>query len=262
MTARILNMLRAWDRTSRAALLLAIVLLLVDLFFIAFGPVSARTPAMIGLFGLVIAIQIIILWANRGMVTPYTRAQRHFLAENFESAREILEDLRAKDKADVRALTLLGNTYRQLGALTESEAVLREALAIQPNHHFPLYGFGRTLLVQGNYAEAAEVIRQSLSVGAPQIVQLDAGEALYRAGDREAAREMLEAALPSSDEPQRRLMAEYLLYKLGVGDVPAVTLLEEGLPYWEAHAERYDQTIYGQNLADDIRAMQAFMRER
>jgi tetratricopeptide (TPR) repeat protein len=262
MTARFLNMLRAWDRTSRAALGLAILLLLIDLLFIIFGPFDSRPPAMIGLLGLVIAIQIIVLWANRGMVTPFTKAQRYYLDEDFEAAREILEKLRETGKADMRALTLLGNAHRQLGALDQSEAILHEALAIQPNHHFPLYGFGRTLLVQGNYSEAAETIRQALMAGAPPIVQLDAGEALYRAGEMIEARQMLQAALPSSQEPHRRLMAEYLLYRLGEGSVPALTLIEQGLPYWEANAERYDHTAYGQNLADDIRAMQTFMRER
>lgn len=255
-------MLRAWDRTSRTALALALLLALCDLFFMAFGPADARTPAVIGLFGLVIAIQIIILWANRSMVTPFTKAQRYYLAEDFESAREILEKLHETGKSDVRALTLLGNAYRQLGALDQSEAVLREALTIQPNHHFPLYGFGRTLLVRGYYTQAAEVLSQALMVGAPSIVQLDAGEALYRAGEIEKARQMVEAALPSSQEPYRRLMAEYLLYRLGVGDVPVQDLLDEGLPYWEAHAERYTDTLYGQNLADDIRVMQKFMGER
>ncbi len=255
-------MLRTWDRTSRAALILAILLLIIDILFIIFGPFESRLPAMIGLFGLVIAIQIIAMWANRGMVTPFTKAQRYYLDEDFEAACEILEKLREAGKADVRALTLLGNAHRQLGNLDQSETVLREALMLQPNHHFPLYGFGRTLLVQGNYTEAAETIRQALTVGAPPIVQLDAGEALYRAGETEEARQMLQAALPSSQEPHRRLMAEYLLYRLGEGSVPALALLEQGLPYWEANAERYDHTEYGQNLADDIRAMQAFMRER
>ena len=91
------------------ALALAVFLLLIDLLVIVFGPISARTPAMIGFFGLLIAAQIIILWANRDMVTAFTKAQRYYLDEDFQSAREILEDLRQRDKADVRALTLLGN---------------------------------------------------------------------------------------------------------------------------------------------------------
>jgi tetratricopeptide (TPR) repeat protein len=262
MTERILNMLRAWDRTSRTALALAFFLLLLVLLVLAFGPLSMRLPAIIGFFGLVIAMQIIILWANRGMVTPFTRAQRYYLEEDFESARDILEKLRETGKADVRALTLLGNAFRQLGRLDQSEVVLREALTIQPNHHFPLYGFGRTLLVQGYYIEAAETIRQALSAGSPPIVQLDAGEALYRAGETEEALRMLQAGLVDAHEPHRRLMAEYLLFRLGIRDVPALTLLEEGLPYWEASAERYYHTPYGQHLAEDILVMQAFMRER
>jgi tetratricopeptide (TPR) repeat protein len=262
MTSRFVNMLRAWDRTSRAALALAISLLGIDLLVVAFGPMTTRLPSLIGLFGLVIAIQIIILWANRGLVTPFTKAQRYYLNEDFDSAREILEKLRETGKADGRALTLLGNVYRQLGSLDQSRSVLREALDIQPNHHFPLYGFGRTLLVQGYYGEAAEVFQQALLLGAPPVTQLDMGEALYRAGQPEKAGEVLQTALTSAQEPHRRLMAEYLLYRLGVRDLPALSSLVDGLPYWEASAERFSHTIYGQSLADDIRAMQTLMGER
>jgi tetratricopeptide (TPR) repeat protein len=247
ITARLLE----WDLPSRLALGLAVVLLLIE-----------RQPAIICFFGLVVVLQIIVMWANRSMITPYTQAQRLYLTGDFERAREILEGLRDKDKADFRALTLLGNAYRQLGELDASEMVLREALTISPNHHFPLYGFGRTLLVQGRYAEAADFIGKAAAEGAPPVVQLDAGEALYRQGAGEEASALLQINRQLAQEPYRALMADYLLYQLGIGEVPTRALLETGLSYWQASAERFRHTAYGQALAKDIRLMQTWIGER
>jgi tetratricopeptide (TPR) repeat protein len=227
---------------------------------IAFGGMSLRVPAVIGFFGLVIAAQIIILWANRGMVTEFTQAQRAYLAEDFDTARDLLEGQRAKSRADVRALTLLGNTYRQIGDLEQSEAILLEALNNAPNHHFPLYGFGRTLLLQGRYAEAVDALTQALDAGAPSIVLLDVGETLYRSGNAEAAVERLRA-VPATDEPHRALMADYLLYRLGVQAHPDAETIRAGLPYWQAAADRYLHTAYGQALTDDVNAMRALLEE-
>lgn len=253
LTASILRQFRTWERPAQIAFLLALILLIAAGLVIAVGPFSLRQPAVIGFFGLVIVAQVIYLWANRGMVTAYTQAQRAYLAEDFETARNLLEELRAGGKADMRVLTLLGNTYRQMGQLELGEAVLLEALDIQPNHHFPLYGFGRTLLVQGRYAEAVDALTQSLDAGAPPVVQLDLAEAYYRMGDAQQAIERLQAV--STDEPHRALMSAYLRYRLGVGDRPDDALLQAGLPYWQASAERYRHTAYGQALLADVQAL-------
>lgn len=253
---RLFASFRLWERTSQIAFGLALLLLVIVAAAYLSGAENLRQPSAIGVFGLLIILQIIILWANRGMVTPYTQAQRHYLAGNFAEAIRLLEGVRQAGKADVRALTLLGNTYRQEGHLEESEAVLREALELQPNHHFSLYGFGRTLMVMGRYAEASEVFIQAHEAGAPEIVRLDLGEAFYRQGETQQALEWLMSAEPAAYEPYQALMLAYLTYRLGQGQPPASDLLQAGLPFWEASAGRFRHTPYGQALAEDVRVMQ------
>jgi tetratricopeptide (TPR) repeat protein len=249
---------RRWERPAQVALLLALALMVLVLGIGAFGADDLRQPALIGFFGLFIMMQIIIMWANRSMVTDFTRAQRRYLAEDFEGARTLLENLRAADQADAQELTLLGNTYRQLGDVESSEAILLEALDKRPEHHFPLYGFGRTLLVSGRYAEAAQTIQQAVAAGAPPVVQVDLAEAHYRAGAVDEARTVLET-LEIADEPPRRLLVAYLRHQLNAGNVPAHDLIEAGLPYWQATAGRFHHTQYGQDLLEDIRSMQALL---
>jgi tetratricopeptide (TPR) repeat protein len=256
VTGRLLRAIRAWDRPSRTALGTGLTLLIVTLSIVALGPDGLKQPAVITAGGLLIITQIIIMWGSRGMVTPYTQAQRAYLAEDFATARQVLEALRAGGGADCRDLTLLGNTYRQLGQLEKSEEVLTEAMQLCPNHHFPLYGFGRTLLVQGRYAEAIDAFGRAQAAGAPLVVQFDLGDAYFRQGDREQARRVLEGVSSLIEEPHRTLMAAYLLYRLERGEPPSAALVEAGLPYWRAEGERFRQTPYGQALANDVRQMQ------
>lgn len=259
LTSALLKGFRAWERSTQIAFALAVLLFFVALMLLVIGPLSLKQPSLIGLIGLLIAGQVIFMWGNRRMVTPYTQAQRAYLAEDFPTARHILETLEAAGKANAPALTLLANTYRQLGLLDESEAVVRKAIAIQPFDHFSLYGFGRTLLIKGLYAEAAVAMRQSLEAGAPPLAHFDLGEALYRQGlKQEACQELLLVSEVGADqEPFRALMTQYLLYTLSVKSKPEPELVQNGLPYWRDHARRFSHTPYGQSLAQDIQHMEA-----
>ena len=240
-----------WDRSTRIAFGLGMVLLVVALVLLIAAPPESRLIILISFTLLLIIIEVSVLWGNRGMVSAFTRAQRFYLDGDFAAARDLLESARAK--ADARALTLLGNTYRQLGQLDESERVLSEAVDKAPNHYFPVYGFGRTLLSEGRYAEAVAAIKRALELNAPPVVQADLGEALYRLNMPEAAVAALEAA--PVDEPHRALMVAYLLYQLGAADPPNAEVVAAGLPYWDAAAERFRHTPYGLALARDVRAM-------
>lgn len=261
LTARFLKLFRQWDRPAQIGFVLAVLLGLVVVGVIVTGPQSLRQPATIGLLGLVIAVQVIFMWANRGLVTPFTRAQRAYMAGDLETACAILEGLRADGKASMQALTLLGNTYRQLGDLEHSERVLLESLEIEPNHYFPLYGFGRTLLVKGHYEQAVEKLRRAESAGAPGVVQLDLGEALYRLGQDEAARAALLAGRDAADDASRRLMVAYLLYRLSAAEPPDAESIRQGIAFWQASAERFTSTPYGQAVAEDVRTMQGIIKE-
>jgi len=260
LLSSLIRQFRVWDRPSQAALILALLLLVAVVLVAVFGPADVRQPAMIGGAGLLLATQLIILWGNRGLVTPFTQAQRHFINGDFGAASDLLETLRAEGKADARSLTLLGNTYRQLGRLDESETVLYEALNIR-REHFPLYGFGRTLLAQGRYAEAAQAMEQALALGAPPVAAYDIGEAYFRQHNDDAAREWLTRAKPLAQEGYRVLMIDYILNQLDGGPLPPRELLQSGLPYWRASAERFGHTRYGQALVEDIQHLETLIEE-
>jgi tetratricopeptide (TPR) repeat protein len=262
LTAGLLRNFRAWERPAQLALTIALILLAVTLITLIFGPFSLRQPALIGFFGLLVTMQAIFLWANRGMVTPYTQAQRHYLAEQFDAAREMLEARAAADQADYKELTLLGNTYRQLGLLDKSEQILTKAIALRPFDHFPLYGFGRTLLVMGLYARAAEVIERAIGAGAPPVVQFDLGEAYFRAGMTERAQATLLTARNSTQESHRIFMIEFLRYRLGESPLPSHELLQASLTYWQQQASRFQHTPYGRALAADLHDLQALYEEQ
>jgi tetratricopeptide (TPR) repeat protein len=242
---------RTWDRLTQAAFALGLVLLCAAAAAFFLGPADIRVPVLVGGGALILVLEVTVLLGNRGMRSAYALAQQHYLTGDFESARALLERVRASGRASGRVLTLLGNTYRQLGDLEKSEVVLSEALNKEPDHHFPLYGFGRTLLAQGQFSEAAVMIRRALDAGAPPVVLADLGEALCHAGDRDAAARTLRTALEQRETrgtPHRLLMAAWLLYELGDELMLTRAHFEDGLPYWYASAERFVHTPYGVRL--------------
>ena len=254
--------IREWDPSSQISLIMALVLLIPTALTAFAGPENLRQPATLGTVGLLIVAQVIVMWGNRGMVTPFTKAQRHFLNGEFEQARDILEALIEQGETDVQTLTLLGNTHRQMGQLDASEAILYEARNKYPDHYFPWYGFGRTLLMKGHYEDAAYAIEKSLQLGAQPIVGFDAGEAWYRQDNHEKAIDHLKNAQSyAQSEPHRRLMTAYLLYTLHTDDPPSDDMIRKGLPYWQAQAALFAQTPYGKALAEDISAILRLRKE-
>jgi predicted Zn-dependent protease len=196
------------------------------------------------------------------MMTRYGQAQRAFISGDFATAQRLLDDHLQQHPDDVHALTLLGNSYRQLGRLPESRAILSRALNIAPEHYFPLYGFGRTLLAEGEYTEAAAQIERALAAGAPSVVQFDFAEALYHAGERQRAGEALREVRAKLRESYRQLMAQHLLHQLGLDVQPAPALIRDGLPYWEASAERFQQTPYGLLLGEIVTMLRTYLKEQ
>ena len=258
---RVLRDFPSWELSSRIGLLLALALLIVSLGVWAFGAPEVRTPALLSAGALISVAQAIILWANRGLVAPVTAAQRAYLAGEYAAAASAIEPLRAAGKADPRALTLLGNAYRQLGRLDESAAVLYEALDKVPDHHAALYGLGRTLMITGRYTDAAAQFARALDAGSPPIVALDRAEAWTRAGEPDAARAALEDAQPhlATDAPARQLLADLLRYRLG-GDAPASDAIDAALPGLRDEAARFHAHPYGAALADDIAILERVLR--
>ena len=261
VTAYLFSKFRAWERSTQVAFMLAFVLLVVSFGIFSTNTGSLRQSALIGVVGLIFALQVIFMWGNRTMVTAFTQAQRRYLAGDFSAACQILEQFHATGKANVQSLTLLANTYRQLGDLEKSEEIVKKALALRPFDHFPLYSFGRTLLIRGLYTQAVDVIQQAIDADAPTIVYFDLGEALYRAGNYQAAAAALQRLQNEDQEPFRLLMTVYLRYRMQLGEAPAAQLVSAGVAYWDELATRFHNTPYGQTLAGDVAYLQALVEE-
>jgi tetratricopeptide (TPR) repeat protein len=259
-TAYLIERFSQWSRASRQGFVIALVLLLPSLMVATTGPQNLRGPATIAVIGISIVMQVIFMWENRGMVTDYTRAQRAFRQGDFEQARDLLESsIRNAKTVDVQELTLLGNTYRMLGALDKSANVLSEALNIVPDAYFPLYGFGRTLMMQGDYAAAIDAITQALDNGAPAVTRYDLGEAYYRNGQAEAALDAFDAVWPdlsaSPQELHRLFMAQLIQARLTDDALPEPS--PDVIAHWREIAALCADTPYGQAVADDLATLSA-----
>lgn len=258
----LLGEIRKWDRASQSALGIAVILLIID--FIVLSTVEEiRSFALFGAVGLLIAIQAIVLWGNRTMVTPYTQAQRHFLDGEFEQAVNVLrayvDEQNTKGKTPSSdALVLLGNAYRNLGQLRESESILRIALAKRPNYHFALYGVGKIRLANGDYREAIMQFEKALESGAPSIIQFDLALAHYYLGQEERAYQLL-SNVPETGEVYRQLFTAYLLHRLDNHPQPDSALVEAGLPFWEAEVERFGDTPYGEAIHQEVSALRGLL---
>lgn len=258
----ILGDFKTYDRPVKFALISGGILLLVALGFVLWGDPSMRSQILVGAGLIFIVMQIAIMFANRHMIADYSKAQRAFLSGDMTLARNLLEEHLAKTKLNsldqLRTLTLLGNTYRQLGMLSESHSILYEAVDKAPKNHFARYGFGRTLLMMGEFDLAVEAFQTALELGAPSGVHLDIAEAQYLKEDiPQAVRALNEVSEHVFTQPEayRTLMRDYLLFKLCDAPPPSMHVLEMGLPYWEATLQRFQATPYVQVLEKDVAHM-------
>jgi tetratricopeptide (TPR) repeat protein len=222
-------------------------------------------PFLIGaVLGISTWLQIAALFFPRRRNRAFTEAQQAFMAGDYERAALKLETLLASpDGVDIeQTQTLLGNTYRQLGRLVESEAVLWSALESHPKSAFALYGLGRTLLAQGRFAEAAEHIRSALANDGRKTTRADLALAYYLAGETgKAGEEAASAARQLGLEPYRVLMVNYILWKTREDHLAPAMMARtrEGLRYWQAEADRFADTDYGKRLQVEIEAMEALL---
>jgi len=258
ITRTFINRFKGWDNASRLSFVIAGVLMVALVLFGGNLPDELRQNALIAVAGLFITMQAVFLYANRGMVSALTAAQRQYLTEDFVGARQTLENaLENRQRPDFRALTLLGNTYRQLGLSDNSFEILTKAVQAAPHHHFPWYGFGRTLMTLGRYGEAVEAFQRALAEGAPAVAQLDHAEALYRAAaGSEMVLHALAAAEVGDDEPYRALWSAYLRWRITGKNPPSRDLINAGMAYWEAMAERFTHTPYGRSISADLKQLQ------
>ncbi|MGB7341725.1 MAG: tetratricopeptide repeat protein [Phototrophicaceae bacterium] len=246
-----------WDRPTQIALGIAFVLLIIDVIILSTQP-DLQIPALVGAIGLLLGIQGIFMWGNRNLVTPFTQAQRHFIAGEFEQVVSVLKQY-IEDEAHpmIDALILLGNAYRTLGQLVESESVLRIAIARRHDYHFALYGLGKTLLAKGQYQIAFEQLEKSLSNGGSKTIHFDMALALFLASNLDEA--VIECdKLPPVDEAYRQLFIAYIRYMDNPHD-ESIVFNADGLVFWQAEAERFAHTPYGQAIAESVIEMQQLL---
>lgn len=240
-----------WDASAKLSLAIAILLLILLLGIGFLGPQAIRFPARIGAFGLLVTIQLLFLWGNRRDASPYHQAQQHFIARDYQAARELLEALPDRGRASVDALVLLGNTYRHLNQFESARSALTRALEIKPQHDLALFSSGKLHLVQGEYAAASEYIERAIEAGAPEIVRFELGQARFLLGEyAEAARQLTAARSSLADDPAQLLLLQFYLWALGAGDMPTDDLIFENIEHWRLEAREYSVTPYGAHLSD------------
>ena len=249
----LLRRLPAWDAPVRLSFAIAVFMLLLLLLLGFGGPRDIQLPARVGAFGLLVTTQLIFLWGNRRDASPYHEAQKHFIAQDYQAARDVLEGMPQAGRASVDALVLLGNTYRNLGQFDKSRLALDRALALNPIHHLALFSAGKLRLVIGEYATAVDFIFRALEAGAPEIVKFELGQACYLLGDSGRAKQhFADARAVLADDPAQTLLLQYYLHVMLAGEMPSNGLIRYNIEVWQQEILRYHGTPYGLHLLEVV----------
>ena len=261
MLRRLAQQIPQWDGASKLGLGLGIALLILLLPLGFLGPEPIQLPAKIGAFGLLLTIQLLVLWGSRRALSPYHQAQRHFIAGDYARARGILEAIPDSGRPSVDALVLLGNAYRHLGQLEKSRAALERALGLKPQYPFALYGLGKLKLAAGDYEAAGHLFTKALRSGAPDIVQFDLGQAYYLLGDDERAHRCFDTIRAiAADDPAQALLIDYYRWQMQGGGRPSRRAIRGGIGFWRQEAIKHQQTPYGAALQKDVDVLSAWLR--
>lgn len=245
------------DGRLRIAIGLAVLEWLVIGGLVVLGA-KDQFPLVITILTVASGLQMATLfWRGRDN-SPYGQAQRAFVAGRYP---EVIQQLAGSQ--DFRSLTLIGNAYRMQGQLDESEQALATAVQQQPDDPFPRYGLGRTLLAQGRYSEAIPHLEQALAQGGRKATRAELALAYYLNGDVEAAQQAAkQASRHLQMEPYRVLMVNYLRHQLEQ-DPAAPGFMQRasnGLAYWQAEANRFASTGYGNQLQQEVAQMSALLK--
>lgn len=258
-----------WDnKRFRHTVLFSLGMSLVFILALNIADETIHTPLLVAGAFVMVGGQLFLLLRNGVIRNDFHQAQSAFMKGDYQTAVRFLQDyLRSQDTPDLKALTLLGNTQRQLGNLDLSERHLREAIDLEPQNAFPLYGLGRTLLAKGKFSEAARFIQQALEQPTSRkSIRVELALALHYAGAESSEIVALcrQTARILRIETHRVLMANYLLYqhldenRLDERQVAKRIIHHtvSGLAFWQSEAQRHAQTPFGERLKEDIAAIQ------
>lgn len=225
-------------------------------------------PIVVALIILMSMIQmgLLFLWNGDPMGSALVAARRFYMQGDFAAAARALEQI-DQEKADAAMLALLGNTYRQMKRLQDSEEILRQAFVRFSTDKLVLYGLGRTLLVRGQYEEAIMMIERALQNAGRNHILVELAQAQYYAGydKNTVAATAQRASRVLNLEQYRTLYVNFLLYNLVQAEKEAarriITMNRDGLTYWQSEARRFADEPYGRRVAGDVVAIRAIIDE-
>ena len=136
----------------------------------------------------------------------YQRAVLLERAGRIDKAIATLEELRRERPLDANITNALGYTLADHKRdLPRAEALIRAALASQPDNPAVLDSLGWVLFRRGQYAAAAPVLARAFRLLHDGDIGAHWGEALWAAGQKDAARAAWRRALAA--DPENRLLA-------------------------------------------------------
>ena len=131
---------------------------------------------------------------------------RAMLAERLDRLDQLEADLRLildKDPDNAQALNALGYTLAdRTERYDEALELIERALAISQDDFYVLDSMGWVLYRLGRLQESVEYRQRARAIRNDPEVAAHLGEVLWVMGDRDAAREILEAALETSPESE------------------------------------------------------------
>ena len=132
---------------------------------------------------------------------PYTdAAKRAYLADRFDSARELFELILERNPGDTETRCKLGNVQMRLNDLPGASDTFRRASELSTSNPYAHRMLGYTLLEMGDPAQAIEPLKKSIELSPtnPQ-GHVMLGRALFETGDEDGAEEQLKSAIGFDD---------------------------------------------------------------
>ncbi len=134
---------------------------------------------------------------------------RALLAERLDQIDLVERDLKAiiaREPNNADALNALGYTLAdRTERYQDALGFIERALALKPDDHYIIDSMGWVLYRLGRLKEAADYLRRAMELSGDAEVAAHLGEVLWVMGDKEAAREIWQAALRSTPDDKRIL---------------------------------------------------------
>ena len=134
---------------------------------------------------------------------------RAMLAEKMDKLDVVERDLRdiiSREPNNADALNALGYTLAdRTDRYEEAYELIKRAYDIKPDDHYVIDSMGWVLYRMGRYQEALVHLRRAMEINRDPEIAAHLGEVLWVMGNKDAAREIWDAALKSTPEDKRLL---------------------------------------------------------